>query len=122
MNVIGTSSMFKYVPPLHVRLYIKQILEANAPWLSRGRLKHETPELWVKDGSRVGYPSAGVNMVVYHRSRRLTLHRRSVRPEHRLLQRVTSHLWLVRQECPPGEEKVEPCGCSDHSIPLSIRS
>ena len=41
------------LPPLHVWFDIKQVLEANAPWLSWSRFKHEPSKLGVENGSRV---------------------------------------------------------------------
>ena len=40
-------------PPLHVRLYIEQIFEPDAPWLTRCSFEHEPAEFWMKDRRRI---------------------------------------------------------------------
>lgn len=41
-------------PESHVRLDVQKLLEADAPWPSGGRFKHEATELGMEDGHRVG--------------------------------------------------------------------
>lgn len=42
------------IPPLHVRLDIKKVLEANAPWFAGSCFKHEPAKLRMKDWRRIG--------------------------------------------------------------------
>jgi hypothetical protein len=44
------------LPPLHVWLDVKEILQINSPWFSRSGFKHETTELGMEDGGRLAGP------------------------------------------------------------------
>jgi hypothetical protein len=44
------------LPPLHVWLDVKEILQVNSPWFARSGFKHETTELGMEDGGRLAGP------------------------------------------------------------------
>lgn len=55
--------VFSNAPPLHVRLYVQKVLEANAPWFPRGCFEHKASKLRVKDWCRICHASALISTI-----------------------------------------------------------
>jgi hypothetical protein len=105
------------LPPLHVRLDVKQVFEANTPWLPGRCLKHEAPELGMEYGCGCFRFPERVNIRRHIGLDLLTSHPLSVSPEHLRPLAATFRHWPMLLECPPVAEKAGPCGFPDRSRP-----